>query len=363
MPVLLLAAGELPQIFCHQFSWWSSCASHSRFVVASADRPDSMSRRYALFTLVGIAGEDDLDAPDVGGAPKTGADQLPGPVGQKPNGHAFAAGLAPGAARSRKPHGPGPGGGVAGSLGRRGRPPSILRGGGRLGTSVPTRQEHADGRRRRPCRSGLFRAKLGAFGDGRPADGPREAVQGRPGAQSGPPRGKTPGGCHRSAGPCCRSGLWFGRPQSSSELRRACPRVTVSVAASTKASLQSANPGAQGSLLAPSRSAGGNGRIFQTLIVNLAGPSVDPRRDPRGHAEGHEIEQDEDRMARWTSENEQPHAAHAVHRCGAGRVAARRASRSRGASSSRDRVGWEHRSRPVSGRRPQASLNAGSHRR
>src|SRR6202451_3395965 len=46
------------------------------------------ARRYALFTLVGIAGEDDLDAPDLGAAPKTGADQAPEPSGQKPNGHA-----------------------------------------------------------------------------------------------------------------------------------------------------------------------------------------------------------------------------------------------------------------------------------
>src|SRR3974390_3160199 len=37
------------------------------------------ARRYALFTLVGIAGEDDLDAPDVGVPPKPGADQPPGP--------------------------------------------------------------------------------------------------------------------------------------------------------------------------------------------------------------------------------------------------------------------------------------------
>ena len=50
------------------------------------------ARRYALFTLVGIAGEDDLDAPDLGAAPKTGADQPPGPNGQKPNGHALADG-------------------------------------------------------------------------------------------------------------------------------------------------------------------------------------------------------------------------------------------------------------------------------
>jgi ERF superfamily len=48
------------------------------------------ARRYALFTLVGIAGEDDLDAPDLGAVPKAGADQPPGSNGQKPNGHALA---------------------------------------------------------------------------------------------------------------------------------------------------------------------------------------------------------------------------------------------------------------------------------
>jgi hypothetical protein len=48
------------------------------------------ARRYALFTLVGIAGEDDLDAPDLGNAPH---DQPPEPSGHKPNGHAFAADL------------------------------------------------------------------------------------------------------------------------------------------------------------------------------------------------------------------------------------------------------------------------------
>src|SRR6516165_748984 len=37
------------------------------------------ARRYALFTLVGIAGEDDLDAPDLGAAPKPEADQRGGP--------------------------------------------------------------------------------------------------------------------------------------------------------------------------------------------------------------------------------------------------------------------------------------------
>jgi ERF superfamily protein len=35
------------------------------------------ARRYALFTLVGIAGEDDLDAPDLGAIPKEGVEQPP----------------------------------------------------------------------------------------------------------------------------------------------------------------------------------------------------------------------------------------------------------------------------------------------
>ena len=62
------------------------------------------ARRYALFTLVGIAGEDDLDAPDHGAAPKAGAEQPTGPNGQKLNGHAFPAGLpVPTGARGKKP--------------------------------------------------------------------------------------------------------------------------------------------------------------------------------------------------------------------------------------------------------------------
>src|SRR5262245_54925842 len=35
------------------------------------------ARRYALFTLVGIAGEDDLDAPDLGAIPKAGVEHPP----------------------------------------------------------------------------------------------------------------------------------------------------------------------------------------------------------------------------------------------------------------------------------------------
>src|SRR4029077_19600332 len=44
--------------------------------IATADRrgaPLTDARRYALFPLVGIAGEDDLDAPDLGAAPNPAA--------------------------------------------------------------------------------------------------------------------------------------------------------------------------------------------------------------------------------------------------------------------------------------------------
>jgi hypothetical protein len=48
------------------------------------------ARRYALFTLVGIAGEDDLDAPDLEAVPATKADPPNGSAGQASNGHARA---------------------------------------------------------------------------------------------------------------------------------------------------------------------------------------------------------------------------------------------------------------------------------
>jgi ERF superfamily len=51
------------------------------------------ARRYALFTLVGIAGEDDLDAPDLETVPGTKADPSNGSVGQVSNGHARATGI------------------------------------------------------------------------------------------------------------------------------------------------------------------------------------------------------------------------------------------------------------------------------
>jgi hypothetical protein len=153
------------------------------------------ARRYALFTLVGIAGEDDLDAPDLGAAPKAGADQPPGPDGRSSNGHAFAARLpTPAGARRKTPPA------------RPAKPvlapdqSAVLR--DRLVAELDALQsaDEAAGwaHRSLPAKNTLtaadadlveagFRAMLAAFGDGRPGDGRREAVQGQPGAQPGLP--------------------------------------------------------------------------------------------------------------------------------------------------------------------------------
>jgi hypothetical protein len=69
------------------------------------------ARRYALFTLVGIAGEDDLDAPDLDATPNTDAGRTPeANVGQLPpfnrgsaNGHALHAGVASSVSGRRRP--------------------------------------------------------------------------------------------------------------------------------------------------------------------------------------------------------------------------------------------------------------------
>jgi hypothetical protein len=74
--------------------------------IASAQRVGAAltyARRYALFALVGIAGEDDLDAPDLGAEP-TPAAELPRPSdhGRQSNEHVQAAQTA---SRDRKPPG------------------------------------------------------------------------------------------------------------------------------------------------------------------------------------------------------------------------------------------------------------------
>src|SRR6187399_3361313 len=69
------------------------------------------ARRYALFTLVGIAGEDDLDAPDLGApidtgagpASKANAGRSTSPGGRPANGHALDVGTPTSVSGRRRP--------------------------------------------------------------------------------------------------------------------------------------------------------------------------------------------------------------------------------------------------------------------
>jgi hypothetical protein len=76
--------------------------------IASAQRMGAAltyARRYALFTLVGIAGEDDLDAPDLGADPNPAA-ELPRPPVQRKQSNGQAAAGQRAAAGGGKPPGP-----------------------------------------------------------------------------------------------------------------------------------------------------------------------------------------------------------------------------------------------------------------
>src|SRR5580700_10592608 len=59
---------------------WPVCALSDMATPRRMGAALTYARRYALFTLVGIAGEDDLDAPDLGGQPLVG-------IGESGNGH------------------------------------------------------------------------------------------------------------------------------------------------------------------------------------------------------------------------------------------------------------------------------------
>ena len=50
---------------------WPVCALSEMATPRRMGAALTYARRYALFTLVGIAGEEDLDAPDLGGQPVT----------------------------------------------------------------------------------------------------------------------------------------------------------------------------------------------------------------------------------------------------------------------------------------------------
>jgi hypothetical protein len=79
-------------------SEWPVCAIGEMAAPRRMGAALTYARRYALFTLVGIAGEDDLDAPDLSDAPKTDANQPPDPDARRSSSQ-----YAPGAGRQPMP--------------------------------------------------------------------------------------------------------------------------------------------------------------------------------------------------------------------------------------------------------------------
>jgi hypothetical protein len=83
---------------------WPVCALSEMAAPRRMGAALTYARRYALFTLVGIAGEDDLDAPDLAGQPTQRITGNESPAG-KPNGNGAAQPLGRFAA-NRKPWSP-----------------------------------------------------------------------------------------------------------------------------------------------------------------------------------------------------------------------------------------------------------------
>src|SRR6187455_1273138 len=107
---------QLTTVLAHSSGEWMS-SDWPVCPVAETAAPHRMgaaltyARRYALFTLVGIAGEDDLDAPDLGASIDTGAGpaskanagRSTPPGGRPANGHALDVGTALSVPGRRRP--------------------------------------------------------------------------------------------------------------------------------------------------------------------------------------------------------------------------------------------------------------------
>src|ERR1700737_602341 len=78
---------------------WPVCAASETAAPHRMGAALTYARRHALFTLVGIAGEDDLDAPDLEARPKAATDRPNGSTAGPPNGHAPPAGVSDGRRR------------------------------------------------------------------------------------------------------------------------------------------------------------------------------------------------------------------------------------------------------------------------
>ena len=158
---------------------WPVCALSDMAAPRRMGAALTYARRYALFTLVGIAGEDDLDAPDLGGQPVEGTGKpgngLDGKASERERRRPAAwpfcrepQAVVTAQAGSRT----GEVGGFARPAGRGGRSSRHPGASDRVGPEGHGRQEHAHHGRLRGRGGGLRGTGGGAGGRGRP----REAV-------------------------------------------------------------------------------------------------------------------------------------------------------------------------------------------
>jgi hypothetical protein len=213
-------------------SEWPVCLISDIASVQRMGAALTYARRYALFTLVGIAGEDDLDAPDLGVAPKP-TPELPRP-GSQPNGQAATG----------KRTGPGDGKLPESSAAR-----SVL--GGQLSASLreslieqmaginSADEAAAWAHRNLPAKNTLtaadakmveerFRARLSTIGDGRASDGTSDGP-----TPGGAPDGLAPGGPPRAVAD--QSAVSVARPHAGGGQKVAAPGQKRSLSSSVRA--------------------------------------------------------------------------------------------------------------------------------
>ncbi len=201
-------------------SEWPVCQISDIASVQRMGAALTYARRYALFTLVGIAGEDDLDAPDLGAAPKPAA-ELPRPGSQSDGQSAAGKRAAPGdgklpessAARSLL--------GVQLSASLR---ESLIE---QMAAINSADEAAAWAHRNLPAKNTLtaadakiveerFQARLSTIGDGQASDGTSDGL-----APGGTPDGLAPGGPPRAV---ADQGAGVRRPAGCGRQPKGCGR-------------------------------------------------------------------------------------------------------------------------------------------
>jgi hypothetical protein len=214
---------RLTTILAHSSGEWISSEWPVCLIadIASAQRMGAAltyARRYALFTLAGIAGEDDLDAPDLDAIPNP-AVELPRP-GSQPTGQA-ATGKRTGPGDGKRPESPGAKSVLEGQLSASLRESLIEQ----MAAINSADEAAAWAHRNLPAKNTLtaadakmveerFRASLSTIGDARMPDG----------ASDGPALGGTPDGLVPVGPPNAVADQSVARPPAGESQKAVAPR-------------------------------------------------------------------------------------------------------------------------------------------